>query len=84
MRQQLVELAQLFESLGLHLADPRWTEAGKRLDELIEVLAKPSEYYMAIKAEDEARDRNRLEALEQLVKRMPRKGQARALFRRRA
>lgn len=84
LRPLLVELAQLFEALGPHLEEPRWTDAAKVLEEMIEVLKRPSAFFEMIRARDAEADANRINALELLRKLVPRKGQAMVRLRRRA
>lgn len=79
VRPVLIELEELLGALGAELVDERWTEAAKKLGELVEVLKKPSEYYKHVRDIDAARELVKGPAI-----RFIRKGQAWARLRRRA
>ena len=90
-REMLRSLEQLFAARGAEGAGSMWAEASRRLDEVIEVLKRPSEFYLTVRKREleleqlAIEQRDRIEAAARsLVRLLPRKPQARVLGRRRA
>lgn len=86
----LVELEQLMGALGAELGETMWTEAAARLEEVIAVLRRPSDFYLAMRKREDELQQLELAALERarqareaLVKLLPRKPQVRVLWPRR-
>lgn len=53
----LLELEELLGALGPHLSDPDWTEAAKKLDEMIAIVKRPSAFYRRVRARELALER---------------------------
>jgi organic radical activating enzyme len=83
LKDFLRELEQLLGAIGVETDQTMWSEASKRLDELLEVLKRPSEFYLEMKNIEDEEQRRELAALERareaaaaIVKILPRKTQA--------